>query len=67
MLKKENIFFSHIHLRSAVLREVEILIELEGNEVILEYRTLGGGKSKEYHSLIINFTNIIGTVLGAER
>lgn len=62
MLKKEKSVLSHIHLRSVVLREVEILIGLEGSEVILGYRVLGGGKSKEDHSIIINFTNIIGTV-----
>lgn len=45
---------------------MEILIGLEGSKVILEYKVLGGGKSKE-DSLIINFTNIIGNVLGAER
>lgn len=38
-VKKKKSFLSHIHLRSAVLREMEVFIGLEGSEAVwnIEY------------------------------
>ena len=60
-------FFSHINLRSSVLREVEVLIGLGKREVILEYRIVGGGESVSNHSVILQSFEWSSLGLGAER
>lgn len=60
-------FFSHINLRSPVLREVEVLIGLGKSEVILEYRIVGGGESVSNHSVILQLFEWSSLGLGTER
>lgn len=67
LTKKVVFFFSHINLRSPVLREVEVLIGLGKSEVILEYRIVGGGESISNHSVILQLFEWSSLGLGTER
>lgn len=65
--KKVFFFFSHINLRSFILRKVEVLIGLGKSEVILEYKIVGGGKSISNYSVILQSFEWSSLGLGAER